>query len=507
MSLRFAGAENWEALLRRFAAKTPRPYEYYRSSADGKLPEVATGIAKAFAEVWWDSPDYEASREHMGELRGAESALKFEVAKHLSGAGAALPKRGPLAAELALLRQAVVDAIITTNYDDVLPTLFPDFTTFVGQGGVLFSNPQGIGEIYQIHGSVADPDSIVLTASDYERFKDRDAYLAAKLMTIFVEHPVVFLGYSLSDQNVQSILRSVAGCLTQDNIAELQDQLVFIEWEQDAAPSVGPYTFMIDDFALPVQRYVVSDFTEVFAALSSLKRNFPAQLLRRLKEQVYDLVLNDDPHNKLVVSDIDDTTPDRDVDVVFGVGMRARLSSKGFTGLTRDDLLDDVLGDRNSYPAREIVDNALPAILQHPGYVPVHKYLHAVGALDRHGEVKKSANVSPKVVRRAEQIAGGLPASKVLQERAPQVLRNIHSLAELISEHGADGVFNYAACMPPDKVNPTELREFLLAQRRAKIDGWRMTQLTKLVCMLDWLEHGRGDRNQPKRKRGGPRRS
>jgi hypothetical protein len=152
-------------------------------------------------------------------VEGPESPLKVEVARHLTGLADRLSTMGPLADELNLLRHAVVDAVITTNYDDILPALFPDFRPFVGQDGLLFANPQGIGELYQIHGSVTVPDSLVLTAADYARFEERNSYLAAKLMTIFIEHRVIFLGYSLSDRNVRSILMSIVGCLTPENIS------------------------------------------------------------------------------------------------------------------------------------------------------------------------------------------------------------------------------------------------------------------------------------------------
>jgi hypothetical protein len=240
ISRRYVGAENWEGLLRRFATMTARPYDYYRIKANGDFPVIASEIAATFNDVWWDDSVFQSSRDlYAASISGQESPLKVEVARHLTGLADRLPVTGELADELILLRAAVVDAVITTNYDDILPFLFPDFRPFVGQDGLLFANPQGIGELYQIHGSVAVPDSLVLTDADYIRFEKRNAYLAAKLMTIFVEHPVVFLGYSLSDRNVRSILRSIAGCLTPGNIGKLRDQLIFIEWADSVTPGIG----------------------------------------------------------------------------------------------------------------------------------------------------------------------------------------------------------------------------------------------------------------------------
>lgn len=158
-------------------------------------------------------------------------------------------------------------------------------------------------------------------------------------MTLFVEHPVVFLGYSLSDRNVCSILTSIVGCLTWDKIEKLRDQLIFIEWDADITPTMGHSAIMSSGIMLPVIQVKVPDFADILTVLSELRRAMPAKLLRRLKKQVYDLVLTDDPHHRLAVTDIDDTTKDQDIDIVFGVGTRARLSDQGYVGLTRDDLL------------------------------------------------------------------------------------------------------------------------------------------------------------------------
>ena len=70
----------------------------------------------------------------------------------------------------------------------------------------MFSRLQGIAEVYKIHGSVSDPSSVVINENDYKEFKEKSEYLAAKLLTIFMEYPIIFMGYSISDKNIQDIL-------------------------------------------------------------------------------------------------------------------------------------------------------------------------------------------------------------------------------------------------------------------------------------------------------------
>ena len=146
---------------------------------------------------------------------------------------------------------------------------------------MLLSNPQGIGEIYMIHGSYERPNSLVLTADDYERFEERNAYLAAKLLTTFVEHPIIFLGYSLTDRNIRSILRSIARCLTQENVDTLRDRLLFVNWVSGSVPVVEPFAFLVDDYVINMHRITVPNFVEVFDALVDLSEPFLLNFSRR----------------------------------------------------------------------------------------------------------------------------------------------------------------------------------------------------------------------------------
>ena len=149
------------------------------------------------------------------------SALKISIANYLQNLNGNWLIDNEYAEEIKLLNNLNVDGIITTNWDTLLEQLLPDYKVYIGQDELLFCNPQSIGEIYKIHGCASSPESMILTQEDYESYNSKNAYLAAKLITIFIEHPIIFIGYSLADSNVRAILGSIVKCLGKDKIGDL----------------------------------------------------------------------------------------------------------------------------------------------------------------------------------------------------------------------------------------------------------------------------------------------
>ena len=107
--------------------------------------------------------------------------------------------------ELDIFSNMNPPAIITTNYDSALESMYKGYRVYGSQSEMISASLQNVGEIYKIHGTVSNHGSIVLTRGDYERFEQRNKYLIAKLLTIFTENPIVFIGYSLSDENIKNI--------------------------------------------------------------------------------------------------------------------------------------------------------------------------------------------------------------------------------------------------------------------------------------------------------------
>jgi hypothetical protein len=512
LSRRYLELDGWEALLRRLASLSDSDFDYYNATANGDFPEIAHLIAEELHDRWWKDPAFRAHRaQFKGRLRHRDSALKAEASIYLADSMKRLPTTGPLAAELAALRKVVIDGVITTNFDPLLEHLFPDFRVFVGQERLLFNDALGVAEIYKIHGSHEDPDSLVLTTADYERFRERNAYLAAKLMTIFVEHPVVFLGYSISDPNVAAIVNAIVECLdTTESISRLADRLIFVQWDKDAERTTMARGVMrVGAKPLPVMSVTVPDYMELFEVLGALRRGFPAKLLRQLKEQVYDLVLEAEPKARLHVLPLESNSDLSKLEVVFGVGAIAQLRS--YVGLQRDDLVADVVDEGTDLNAVRVVQEALPPILSQPGNVPIFKYLRQAGLLDQAGALIDPSAVNAKVVSRVAARAKRLGLSNSYRKSAAKAVQRSPTLRELVDAEEPQLVLQYIPALDQSKLDPEELRRFLIKYDDLADHTYHRSQWIKMACLFDWLRYGRQSESKkrrgprPRRKGGGKR--
>ncbi|RCX15621.1 SIR2-like protein [Fontibacillus phaseoli] len=378
-SRRYIGLEDWAGLLERFSRFSKSGYEYYFSSVEGKMERIAGLLANDFHPIWFEKDEYEESRiEFKGRITGKSTPLKIEISKYLKDKKYIYGDSKHLDREIEALKQVNIDGIITTNWDNLLEQIFEkeEFVKYIGQKELLFSDPKEINEIYKIHGCCSAPDSLILTEEDYKDFNDRNPYLAAKLLTIFVEHPVVFIGYSLSDNNIVSILESITNCLTTENLHKLKDRLIFIQRTKgDQEDSFEEGTILINKISLPITIVRCGDFSQVYKALSRNKRKFSAKLMRKMKTQIYELIKHNDPNNQLHAAiELEKQYDNSKVEFVFGVGISKQISLKGYGSIPENELFECIVKDTAWVP-EQVVLETLPLLLRANTYLPVFKYI------------------------------------------------------------------------------------------------------------------------------------
>jgi len=500
-SRRYLGIEDWAGLLQRFC-KPIRDFGYYSSRANGDLPLAASYMASDYNEWWWAAPEAEASRALAAESVKAQSdALKVDIADYIAGYSLEDARASEFGAEIASFSDIAVDGIITTNWDFLIEELFPDYKVFVGQQELLFSNPQAIGEIYKIHGSASDPKTLVLTADDYAEFSSKNPYLAAKLVTIFVEHPIVFLGYSIADPHIRTIITSIAQCLTQDKIAAFQENLIFVQRAKEGEnPAIERTTIQSGAFSVTMMVANVADFGQVYDALTGAKRKIPARVLRFFKEQLYELVhASADIEKKLAVVDFEEINAADSVEFVVGVGVakdreefgkkaEERLAAKGYAGVSANELFEDCLAAASQFDGADLLASAFPIYARsNKTFIPVFRYLKSAGITNDEELTASKFEGAKKVVQKMRAADFTYPSYRKRYEKAFADLTTRDIIEKSSSPIEAVLMISF---QPDVDLDPQVLGDFL-RENVGKIEAepYR-SSYRKLVCRFDRLVFG-----------------
>lgn len=380
LSRRYMGSEDWPGLLQWVCdsvGSPMKPLYVYRAQAMNELGDAETPyplMARLMASDFLRALDGPRLREWAGERRERFergcSPFKTYVCEHLRTFSPHL-----MTDELDVLRGAAnhVAGVITTNYDGLVDSLFPGYQRFVRQDDLLFSPVTGVGEIFKIHGSADDPDSVVITDRDYERFDARRTYLTAKIMTIFGEYPIIFLGYSLSDPNILGIISAIAECAGEQRARELASRFVFVEFTPVAGERrIDPRHGVVVGSGSQVEMTAVhtGDFAPVYRAIASTRQLYTPRFLNQLSRQVYSIVYSGHASETIMSRDLEHLGQyPQDAKIVIGVG--ADRYGRPVDG---DDLYRDVLFHDQDLDANLVVGTYLDRMLR-GREVPMYRYL------------------------------------------------------------------------------------------------------------------------------------
>lgn len=487
MSRRYLGLADWAGLLKELCEEHDLNHGFLSTEAGGNLPHMATLMAKEIQKKWWKEDKYKKNRQEYKKFTvDGESALKIETVAYIKKK-AKLTKSAELLEELELFKKVVADGAVTTNWDNLLELIFPDHTVYVGQEGLIFSQIQGISEIYKIHGTQDDPLSLVFTESDYEKYKRRNPYLASKLLTLFVENPVVFLGYSLTDKNILEIIHSILDCLSNENVEKLADRLVFIQWDAACTePALERTILSYEGRALPVMQGRTSSMSDVLEALGKISRKIPAKMLRILKQQVYQLVHTTNPTDRVYVQDIDSNTPDEKIEFAIGVGLLEKLRDVGYVAISRENIARDLIFKDQGLNAQTVVEKTLPELLKRSQFLPVLYYLDAAKKMPTF----KIEDIDDRVRQAASHKLKDFATAALGAHLVKEVKKFKGDFKQFAAAHPVERTIAYWSSLPNAALKPDQIEEFL----RVNFDflvhhpkGHVKTHFFKLLCAYDFL--------------------
>lgn len=210
-----AGAPTWHDLILRLAEEA------------GLNDEDARSLAAAHRDVL-DQAAYlhrEFARRHADDRHAFANAVIRSVSRERYGLAPAL---------LASLR---AEQSITLNYDD----LFERAAADSGLARRVIPGGEHDGErwLLKLHGTISDPDSIVLTRADYLGYDTDRGALSSLVKATLMTRRLLFVGFGMSDSHFHEIVHDVRRALpssTHDfgTVLTLRDDPVTQRlWERD----------------------------------------------------------------------------------------------------------------------------------------------------------------------------------------------------------------------------------------------------------------------------------
>ena len=182
-----------------------------------------------------------------------------------------------------------IASVITTNYDILIEDIF-EFSPLIGND-ILLSNPYG--SVYKIHGSIEDSENIIISSEDYKEFNERYELIRAQLLSIFIHNPIIFLGYSVSDENIKNILKTIFTYVrpNTEQAEKIRSRFLLVEYEKDSENDIiSSHDIQLDNVNLiRINKLKTDNYEAIYKAISKLNLPVSAMDIRKVQNIVKEI--------------------------------------------------------------------------------------------------------------------------------------------------------------------------------------------------------------------------
>lgn len=236
-------------------------------------------------------------------------------------------------AELIKMRKNI-GSIITTNYDTLIEQFF-EFEPLIGNS-ILLSNPYG--SVYKIHGCVSAPSELTITEEDYNYFDSKYELIRAQLLSLFIHNPVIFIGYSISDRNIQQILKTIFSYVPTNSVLanKIRNNFLLVEYEPDSnSTTISEHDIYIGSgTTIRINKIKTDNYISIFSSLSNLILPVSAMDIRKVQKVWNEIKSGGDIEVK-ITEDLDQL---KNGQMVLAVGSHKRVK---YEFQTKPEMMQD----------------------------------------------------------------------------------------------------------------------------------------------------------------------
>lgn len=487
ISRRYLDTPDWKGLLKytfeQYDGNLARFGQMIRENEPNGLEYIASKIEKEFDDYFINivctdenNPLYHLYKANMDDINnGRAYPYKIFLANYFSNVSTNKTFDQEKQSFKNFLSKCA--NVITTNYDHLIENN-SDLQCIIGNKDFINDKCIGYGELYKIHGCCSRPNSIIITSRDYEDFNKKKSFYHAKLLLSFIEQPIIFLGYSLNDSYIESILNDISELLDDEDLHALSKRLIFIEYSNTSETTVVEKIIK----KLHMTCIKTNEFAEIYKLISTnVQEGIPLELIRKFKEAVKNFVYEQNNPNALSVVGVEDIKDGKDL-VAFHIGKAESISDRLSMVNTKDIILDILYDSLNGIDYDGLIelltsgneDSRFPK----KAYIPLYKMLK---------KSTKYKNIS--IFHNRKIITSSLDL--ILNTKIKKC-KTIEILIQKLNESYSSGKYNDCLTLLLANINIVDaklLREFLLLVYERDGSFISKSEFRKLVCYLDLLEN------------------
>lgn len=407
-------------------------------------------------------------------------------------------KQKKLNEELLLLKslKTKISAVITTNYDQFLEkeVFESDFTVFAHQNELFSADSYNSAEIYKIHGCCTDANSIIITKQDYSNFNSSRKLIIAKMLTLFAESPIIFLGYSFTDENIQNIVLDFLSCLSPKDIENIHEHFVFITYKPKERKLIEIQRTITTKTGeqIPITEIQTDNFLSVYNTINRIVPGVSPKKIRdtkRIVKTIVDQATSSSAAESIIVGiEALDNIDLSNKPLAVAVGYKTTiLSTYGYALMSAESIFEDILYNNQQLSSESMCQDRFKSIPINK-LLPVHKYVKQ--ALDLGYKIDENSMLNRYIKsHNSIELIIGTSTEKALKN--VPILTNYN---DLLKEFDSVKGLNKVAGIVLKNIailSNTELR--LLCQdmwQKYRSEFYTSTNFKRCVMCLDFRENG-----------------
>lgn len=397
ISIRYLDLPDWEQLLQIASRRIDNNNIYFYKSIKTKvsnnlqdqnitdkskiLPAVASELSRIYNERFFSDENFESDLKdkYFDDINSDVPPFKLLISNLVSSLN--YNQTYSIEKNEFIKLKSHISGIITTNFDLFLESIFDDFDVFISQDDLINSKLYYDSEIYKINGCVKKPNTIVIDAMDYNEKIKKEKYLSSKLLTLFIEYPIIFMGYSINDENILQILRDLNICLNDEQRNNIVSRFLFVEYV-DSFEDQG--FDVVQKEGINFTRIKLYHYKILYQCLNNnIREGVPAKLIKRAKELISSLIENNSKdREKVFLSNIDSKSI-KDETIAIHLAGNESIFNVGYRNIDTEKVYEDLIFNSYGFDPALMIKNfcEFDKARYSSSILPLHQYLKSYNGI------------------------------------------------------------------------------------------------------------------------------